>query len=227
MKRIVFLPGWEREIWVPPSGRILAYFHGGRIFTDTLPLLARTGLASLGLLYALWWVGYWGVVYRDYERWSLVGATVVQVVFLGLVYLFGRIAWLRIDHLHQLPTGGDVALRSLPILLRLAAELGFVFAVGLTLRVFAMPGVPPPRAVIAADGTWATFGQFLPNPLAMMAIGTWLALAVAAYAILAILFFYGLANAIEVYLQIEKNTRNSGITRKEQGHVPAIHAVEM
>jgi len=225
MKTIVFLPRSEPAAWVPPAGRILAYLHGGRIFTDTLPVMAGASLIGLGFFFALWWIGYWAVLYRDYERWSLVGATLVQLAFLALVYLFGRIAWLRIEHLRSLRPGEDVALRSLPILLRMAAELFFLFAVTAALRTFGMPAASQPPVLEATGSAWAALGQSVPNPLSIMAIGTGMALWIGFLALFAVLFLYCLANVIETYLAIEKNTR-SLVGRRER-HDGIVEAAEM
>lgn len=206
MKPVVFLARSEPTTWVPPTARVLAYFHGGRVFVDTLPLLARVGLLVAATTFTLWWFGQWGAIYRDYERWSLIGAALVHFAVLALAYLFARIAWLRIDHLRRLPASDDVALCSLPILLRLTAELLFVFVVTLSLRVFAMPA-PPPPPVLGTGGFMAVLGEAVPNPFAWMAFGTWTTAGVAFFALFGVLFLYGIANVIEVSSSIEKNTR--------------------
>lgn len=206
MKNIVFLTRREQTSWVPPTSTILAYFHGGRVFTETLPVLARIVLVAEGITLATWWIGYWGVLFRDHERWSLVGAMLVHFALLALAYLFGRIAWLRLDHLRRIPPGEGAALRTLPVLLRVWAELFFIFAVGLSLWAFAMPAASPPP-VLGDGGALATLGMVVPNPFAKMAMGVWFTLGIALCSLLCLVVFYGLANAVETYQAIELNSR--------------------
>jgi hypothetical protein len=205
MKGILFLTPSEKPTWVPPSGKILAYFHGGRIFCETLPVLAMIGLMGLGGVVTFWWLFHWAVIFRDYERWSLVLATLVHLAFLALAYLFGRIAWIRLHHLWRIPPGESAALRSLPILVRLMAELYFVFAVAASVELFLMPPVPAPAALNA--GTLPG----LPGPLSLISsipFGTFLVFWSAIFSLFGLVFFYALANGIETYLAIEINTRN-------------------
>lgn len=207
MKDVLFLSRSARASWTPPIRKVLAYLHGGRIFTETLPVLARIGLTVTGVLLGLWWITYWGVIYRDYERWSLVCAALVHFAFLALAYLFGRIAWLRLDHLRCIPPGETAALRSFPILLRLGAELFFVGVVATTLVTAAMPA-PSPPPVLGAGGALTAMDSALPNPFASLAVGIGTTLSLAVWSLLALVLFYGLANAVETYLAIELNTRN-------------------
>ncbi len=207
MKDVLFLSRSPQASWTPPIHKILAYFHGGRIFTETLPVLARIGLAVNGILLGLWWVAYWGVIFRDYERWSLVCAALVHFAFLALAYLFGRIAWLRLDHLRRIPPGETAALRSFPILLRLGAELFFVGVVAVTLMTVAMPA-PSPPPVLGDGGPLRAMDSALPNPFASLAVGIGTTLSLGMWSLLALVLFYGLANAVETYLAIELNTRN-------------------
>lgn len=209
MKNIVFLSRSESSAWVPPTRKILAYFHGGRIFTDTLPFLARFVLILQGLIFAGWWITSWVWVFRDYERWSLVWATLVHLGFLALIYVFGRVAWLRLDHLRRIPPGESAALRSLPILLRTCAELAFFFTVATAVKVFATPAPSLPPVLGAGDA--ANVGGLLAallSPFTGTALGVGTILWIALWSILALVVFYGLANAVETYLAIEINTRN-------------------
>lgn len=209
MKDLVFSTRGEQSTWVPPARKILAYFHGGRIFTDTLPLLAKIALITQGLVLAFWWIGAWSSIFRDYERWRLILATLVQFGFLALLYLFARVAWMRIDHLRRIPPGESAALRSLPILLRTSAELLFFFTVAISVKTFLMPAPSPPPAfeVGGALGTGSFLGPLV-SPFTGTALGVGTILSIALWSILALVVFYGLANAVETYLAIEINTRN-------------------
>lgn len=217
MEGILLSTRTDRSSWTPPVNKILAYFHGGRIFTETLPTLARAGLVVWGLLVALWWIGYWGYMFLHYERWSLVLAALAHFGFLALAYLFGRIAWLRLDHLRHIPPGETSALRSLPILLRFTAEGFFFFVVAFSFRILVMPGIPGPE-VLEAGGALNALGQGVPNPFAGLAVGVGtLLLGPTLWALLALVVFYGLANAIETYLAIEQNTRNHSVRKNRHG----------
>jgi len=219
MNGLTFSSRREHTDWVPPAQRILAYMHGGRIFTETLPYLAIAALSLEALGFAMFWLACWAPIFRDFERWRLVGATLVHFAFLALAYVFGRIAWLRIAHLRRLPQGESVALRSLPILLRTVAELAFVFSVTLAVRLFFMPAASWPDAL--AGGTalgWLTNSSA--NPVTWFGVGagsvTWVAL----WSVLGLVVFYGLANAIETYLAIELNGRS--YAAKETSDEPTI-----
>ena len=212
MNRVLFLSRRELPAWVPPTGRVLAYFHGGRIFTETLPYLARVALFLWGVGFAFWWLADWALIFRDHERWNLVAATVVHFAVLSLAYLFGRIAWVRLGHLRRIPPGESAALRSLPILLRLSAELFFVFAVALSVRGLLMPGESWPP-VLATSGGLGRLAAGAGNAVTGLAFGAGLTLSIALWSLLGLVAFYGLANAIEVYLAIELNTRHSSERR--------------
>jgi len=220
MSGIVFSSRREQPTWVPPVERFLAYLHGGRIFTETLPYLARAALVLEGLGLAALWLGSWDTIFRDYERWRLVGAALVHCAFLALAYVFGRVAWLRIGHLRRLPQGESVALRSLPILLRSAAELGLVFSVALAVRVFFMPSGSWPQAF--GEGEPGFLSNSAVDPVGWFRFGAGSVLWVALCSVLGLVVFYGLANAIETYLAIELNTR-AHPARKSSDDSPIRH----
>ncbi len=204
MKNFTILSRREQSTWVPPVERFLAYLHGGEIFTQTLPYLARAALCAGAAIVGALWLSWWISIFQDYERWRLVIATLVHFMFLALVYVFVRVAWLRINHLRHLPQEPLVALRSVPILLRMTAELGLVFSVAATFRLFLMP---PPSwpATLAAGASLGGLDDSLSTAVAWLGAGglLWVALG----SILGLFFFYGLANAIEIFLAIEQNTR--------------------
>jgi len=207
MDRALFPSLHQKPAWVPPTGKVLAFLHGGRIFTETLPYLGRAVLVLWGAGFLSWWLGSWVVLFRDYERWRLVGATLVHIAFLALAYLFGRIAWLRFDHLRHIPRGDSAALRSLPILLRLTSELFFVGSIALAIRILLMPSESWP-SVLGKGGALGLLQTGAANAISGLAFGAGTTLSVALWALLVLVAFYVLANAIEIYLAIEINTRH-------------------
>jgi hypothetical protein len=88
-----------------------------------------------------------------------------------------------------------------------------------------MPAASQPPVLEGSGGSWAALEQSLPNPLAMMAVGTWMALWIGFCSLFAVLFLYCLANGVETYLAIEKNTR-SLLGRRER-HDGIVDAAEM
>lgn len=215
MKNLTFLSRREQSTWIPPVQQILAYLHGGRIFTETLPYLARTalgiGTTILGVVWLFWWIS----IFQDYERWRLVIATLVHLAFLALVYVFVRVAWLRIDHLRHLPQEPLVAIRSLPILLRMTAELGLIFSIASMVRAFLMPPASWPSS-LGAGTSQGGLSDSLSTFFAWLAAGgvLWVALG----SVFGLLVAYGLANAIEIFLAIEQNTRKNGATETAPDH---------
>lgn len=219
MRDILFPSHRGPVSWVPPTGRILAYFHGGRIFTETLPRLGMVILLLQSAWLGLWWISHWGEILRHYERWRLVGAALAHMGLLAVAYLFLRIIWLRLDQLKRLPPGEGAALRSYPILLRVTGEAFFVLAVGLSLHQLVLPDPSSPPA-FDGSGAFSTVGESLGNPLLALTGGIGLTFSIALYSLLLLVFFYGLANLIETYQSLELNTRPHG--RKKQPHVTYI-----
>jgi len=207
MSEMAFRSDAEEPTWVPPVEQILAYLHGGRIFTETLPHLARAVLVLEGLGFALLWLSSWGPIFRDFERWRLVGATLVHFAFIALAYVFGRIAWLRSRHLRLLPPGESVALHSLPILLRTSAELAFVFSVSMAVRLFFMPSASWPEA-LPGGTAFGWLSNSAADPVTWFGVGAGSVVWVGLWSVLGLVVAYALANAIETYLAIELNTRN-------------------
>ncbi len=196
-----------------PARGLLAYLHSGDILRQALPSLLRIGAALWLIVQVSLWLALWSPVYREFERWGLVKAFFAQLIMLATVLLVTRITFLRAEHLQALPADDFVILRALSVVCRMLGEVALVYVVGSGLSSFLQPvsalvaplvgSVSPAAAQKVAAGS--TEVLLVSAPFTLVFIGI-----VAAV----FLFLYSAANAIDVYLAIEFNTRAEKLNKR-------------
>jgi len=188
------------------SRDLLAYFHSGDVLRQVTPWLMRLASVTWLVFYVLIWIVSWPGVYREFERWGLVKAFVAQLIALATAFLVTRITILRAQQLAVLPADDFVTLRAMALLLRWLAETALVFALGTGLSTLLQP---------AGAGSSAFVSSLSPSLGAQLSTGaTGLLLASAPMSLALVtlvtglfLVLYTLANAIDLGLAIEWNTR--------------------
>jgi hypothetical protein len=188
------------------SRDLLAFIHSGDVLRKALPWLLRIVAGWWLVSYTLLWFLNWPDVYGEFERWGLVQAFFAMLVSLATAFLVIRITILRAGHLAALPADDFVSLRAMAVLARWVGDTLLVWVWGSSLSSLLMPVGPlthsllsaiSPRAAAAVSGG-AAKALLVSVPVSLF----WIAVVGAAF-----LVVYTLANAIDLALAIEFNTR--------------------
>ncbi|HTG31544.1 MAG TPA: hypothetical protein VLB76_01335 [Thermoanaerobaculia bacterium] len=193
--------------WPTSTSRdLLASLHGGDVLRQTLPQLLRIGIVIWFSVYTFLWIFTWPGIYQEFERSGLVKAFFAQLIALASAFLAARITILRAQHLATLPADDFVSLRAASVLSRWLGEVALIYVVGAELRSLLQPvgavlnsflgKVLPSAASAVSEGTSSLL--LVSAPFALF----WVSLAAAFF-----LFLYTVANAIDLSLAIEFNTR--------------------
>lgn len=182
----------------PPARRLLAYLHSGESMRHLLPKLMRIWVGVWLVSYVVSWLLLWPIVYRELERWGLVKGFFAQMFGLATALLITWITILRSSHLEAFPEDDFVVLRSMAVVMRWLGEIAMVFVVGMGLKLV-LQSVSPLAWAPATEGESVTIllelvsggvtsiGMIVVPPL--------------------FLLLYMLANAIDLGMAIEFNTR--------------------
>jgi hypothetical protein len=193
--------------WPTSTSRdLLASLHSGDVLRQTIPRLLRIGIVVWFVVYTFLWIFTWPGVYQEFERSGLVKAFFAQLIALATAFLVTRITILRAQHLAALPADDFVSLRATSVLSRWLGEIVLVYVVGAELRSLLQPvgavlnsflgKILPSTASAVSEGTSSLL--LVSAPFALF----WISLAAALF-----IFLYTLANAIDLGLAIEFNTR--------------------
>ncbi len=191
---------------ISTSRDLLASLHSGDVLRQTLPRLLRIGIVVWFVVYTLLWVFTWPGIYQEFERWGLMKAFFAQLIALAAAFLVTRITILRAQHLAALPADDFVSLRATAVLSRWLGEIAFVYVLGGALSSLLQPVGPalnsflsevsPSTASAVSGGTPKLL--LVSAPLSLL----WVSVVAALF-----LLLYAVANAIDLGLAIEFNTR--------------------
>jgi hypothetical protein len=195
------------------SRNLLAFFHSGDLLRTTIPRLLRIGVLLWLCINVLLWSLSWPSIYEQFERWGLVKAFFLQVVTLGTLFLVTRITFLRSHHLETMPSDDFANLRAVAVLSRWLGEIVLVYVLGSGLSNLLQPisagmnalagALSPSMASSVSEGTPKLL--IASAPLSML----WIGLGAVSF-----LLFYTFANAIDLGLAIEFNTRAERVGKR-------------
>lgn len=197
-----------------PTRSLLASIHRGDAFTKAFSAVLMILVWVLGLTNAIAWIGSWDHVYYEFERWELVLAFVDQFFLLGLLCVGLRVTYLRAGHLRRIPPGYFVSLRAVALILRWLGECVLIVTIGVLGH--ALLRVP--------ESGWLSliFGGTTAGGDLKAGLKAWSLLTNSWFQILgfvAFTLFYSLANTIDAFLSIERNTRASKHSSAESNEV--------
>lgn len=182
----------------PPARRLLAYLHSGESMRHLLPKILRIWMGVWLVAYVVSWLLLWPVVYRDLERWGLVKGFFAQMIGLAAAFLIMRITILRAGHLEAFPEDDFVVLRTMAVAMRWFGEVAMIFVVGMGLKLLLQPVSPLVWAPPAEGGSEKIFMGLISGVVTSIGLVVVPPL---------FLLLYMLANAIDLGMAIEFNTR--------------------
>ncbi len=181
--------------------RLLASIHRGDPLTIVSSKVLKT-LVWISLpIMILAWLITWLWIYYELERWTLVLAFVDQFFRLGINLVILRITYIRASHLAQLPPGPFVSLRAVGLLLRWLGECILILSIGSLLQAL----LGSPLGLLASSPETSFALDFLKPgfKLFSLAVATWMQLV----GFLTFAGLYAAAGSIDLFIEIEKNTR--------------------
>jgi hypothetical protein len=189
--------------WPTSTSRdLLAFLHSGDLLRQALPRLLRIGIVIWCAIYTLLWIFGWPAIYEELERWGLVKSFFAQLIVLGAALVVTRITILRSEHLSTLPADDFLNLRAAAVISRWLGEVTLVFVSGFGLSSLLQPVSASLNFLLGASPSTASSGG-----LAMLLLsGPFVLLWVSAAACF-FLISYTVANAIDLGLALEFNTR--------------------
>ncbi|HEY0555120.1 MAG TPA: hypothetical protein VGG20_12695 [Thermoanaerobaculia bacterium] len=189
--------------WPTSTARdLLAFLHSGDVLRQALPRLLRIGIVIWCSIYTLLWISGWPAIYQEFERWGLVKAFFAQLIVLGAALVVTRITILRSDHLSTLPADDFLNLRSTAVISRWLGEVTLIFVSGIGLSSLLQPVSASLSFLLGASPSAASAGSFTMLFLSGPFVLLWVATAAGLF-----LIFYAVANAIDLGLTLEFNTR--------------------
>lgn len=196
------------------TGRnLLAYLHSGDVLRQGLPWLMRVATLFWFVLYVFYWVFTWPGIYREFERWGLVKAFFAQLIALAAALLVTRITMLRAQQVAALPADDFVSLRSMALLLRWLGDVVLVYVVVIGVSYLLQP-LGPGLSSLAA-GLSPSMGSMVSNgATSLLLVSAPVSLFAVELATVLFLALYTVANAIDLGLAIEFNTRAEWAVRK-------------
>lgn len=181
--------------------RLLAYLHSGEVMKHALPRCMRIVVVAWAFSYCLAWCFLWPLIYRDFERWGLVKAFFALMIALLTALAVTGITILRAGHLEDLPEDDFAVLRSTAVFCRWLAEAAMVFALGMSISSLLQP-----MDNVLLSNLRMQAGSVTGHAALSAAVGGVPILAVLLW-LPVCLFLYAVANAIDLSLAIEYNTR--------------------
>lgn len=175
-----------------PTRRFLSTLHRGEAFTRVFSIALVGLVGTLGVVLGIGWLVSWGSVYREFERWQLVLAFVDQFFLLAMLVLLLHVTFLRAGHLRQVPAGPFVSLQASALILRWLGESALILA--MAMLGHALLNVP--------DISWLSSAQELVKAGSVLVSGWNQVLGFVTFTV-----FYAMASAIDVFLAIERNSR--------------------
>jgi hypothetical protein len=176
----------------------------------------RIGVGIGIVFYLLYWLITWPSIYEQFERWGLVKAFFAQLIDLATVLLIARISILRAGHLQVLPPDDFVNLRAVSVILRWLGEIALVDIVGTGLSFLLRPVGGFLGSIVSALSPKMA-QEISSGASSLVVIMGPLYIASAAATVTLFLLFYALANAIDLMLAVEFNTRAERVGHRISG----------
>lgn len=189
--------------------RLLARIHRGDILTDTLSKTLKIIVLIGSIFFGLVWLVLWFSIYIELERWNLVLAFVDQFSRLVFIATVLYITYIRSKHLERIPPGPFVPLRAISLIARWAGECVLILAIASLFST--LLGNPLTLIDSAPPGTGSDlFLEVMAGAFKILGLG--FALIFQLMGFLLFIGLYTVAGLIELSIQIEKNTRRSGLS---------------
>ena len=190
---------------VPSVREALADMHQGKIFTRVFSMLLYVWVALAGMATLIDWLWGWVRIYHHLERWPLVLAFFDHFIGLGVTFIALYMVWLRAGHIRGIPLGlgGYVPIQSAALISRMIGEVVLVLTLGGI--VHAVLGVPESSWI---SSLWTAGGGGEESAQAglkmfSLAWSGWKFV----FGFYLFVAAYTLAGVLEVFLDIERNTR--------------------